>query len=500
MDNKVQLVTYVDRFGRGNLKDFKDFLEKEMPDLFAGLHLLPFFYPYDGADAGYDPNDNRILDPRIGKWENVKSLSSDYPIILDLIINHISEKSTEFRDVLSHGSKSKYFDLFLTKEKVFGGMPKESEIDKIYRPRPNRPFSLRKIENGENIEFWTTFSHKQIDIDVNSILGKQYIDSILKIFSDNEIKIIRLDAVGYAIKKPGTSCFMIPETYAFIDKVVSHAHSYGIEVLVEIHSHYQTQIEIAKHSDYVYDFALPPLVLHSLFSKNFERLKYWYTISPKNCITVLDTHDGIGVMDVASTENSEGLITDKELDKLVNTIHSNSNGESQKATGSAASNLDLYQVNCTFYSALSCSDAEYIIARAIQFFSPGIPQVYYAGFLAEANDMELLKSTSVGRDINRPYLDWSEIKDKLEKPVVKVLIDLIKFRNTNASFKGEFNLIESNKEVLHIVWTNDKVKSELIIDLLKTSCQIKLTEDNKSQWIDLMYLLNDYNNVQKTKA
>ena len=124
-------------------------------------------------------------------------------------------------------------------------------------------------------------------------------------------------------------------------------------------------------------------------------------------ITVLDTHDGIGVIDIAADgtdpQDYPGLIPPEELDALVERIHINSNGQSRQATGAAASNLDLYQVNCTFYDALGRNDYDYLLARAIQLFAPGIPQVYYVGLLAGENDMALLAKSGVGRDINRHF-------------------------------------------------------------------------------------------------
>ena len=182
---------------------------------------------------------------------------------------------------------------------------------------------------------------------------------------------------------------------------------------MEIHAYHQDQINIAKQVDWVYDFALPPLVLHALYTRTAARLKHWLSISPRNCITVLDTHDGIGVIDVGpdrrGAEILPGLLTAEEIDNLVETIHARSNGESRQATGAAANNLDLYQVNCTYYDALGRRDEEYLIARAIQFFAPGIPQVYYVGLLAGANDLDLLRRTGVGRDINRHYYSRREI-------------------------------------------------------------------------------------------
>ncbi len=135
----------------------------------------------------------------------------------------------------------------------------------------------------------------------------------------------------------------------------------------------------------------------------------------------------------------KGLVPDEDVDNLVNTIHANTHGESQAATGAAASNLDLYQVNSTYYSALGCNDQHYLAARAVQFFLPGVPQVYYVGALAGRNDMELLRKTNNGRDINRHYYSTAEIDENLERPVVKALNALAKFRNELPAFNGEFS-------------------------------------------------------------
>nr|UVY99701.1 sucrose phosphorylase [Agrobacterium fabrum] len=175
---------------------------------------------------------------------------------------------------------------------------------------------------------------------------------------------------------------MIDETYGFLAKLAEKARDRGMEVLVEIHSYYRDQIEIARKVDRVYDFALPPLILHSLFTGDATALARWLEISPRNAITVLDTHDGIGVIDVgAHSDGRPGLLEPQAIDNLVEEIHRRSEDQSRLATGTAASNLDLYQVNCTYYDALGRNDDDYLIARAIQFFAPGIPQVYYVGLL-----------------------------------------------------------------------------------------------------------------------
>lgn len=486
MKNKVQLIAYVDRFGKNGIVDFHSFLKDNLRDIFAGgVHLLPFYDSIDGADAGYDPKDHTATDSRIGSWEDIKNLAQDFDIMADLIVNHISSESREFADVRSHGSQSEYFDLFLTKDKVFQEGVTDYEISKIYRPRPNLPFTAIEVGEDELYDFWTTFTSNQLDIDVTHQKGKEYIDKILQTFEANDIKSIRLDAAGYAIKKPGTSCFMIPETYDFIDEFSSKAKSKGMDVLVEIHTYYQHQIEIANKVDYVYDFALPPLILHTLVSQSSKQLKKWLEISPKNCVTVLDTHDGIGIVDIAGQGDKAGLLTDDEVDFLVESIHENSNHVSRVASGEGGSNLDIYQVNCTFYDALGRNDNNYLIARAIQFFCPGIPQVYYGGFLARKNDLKLMGKTKVGRDINRPYLTFDEIKKAMEEEVVRDLNELIKFRNSHPSFNGSFSVVQSPDYQIKLRWEMDTDWSELQIDLTRNNMIIRYGDGYGDQKMNL---------------
>jgi sucrose phosphorylase len=262
----------------------------------------------------------------------------------------------------------------------------------------------------------------------------------------------------------------------------------GMQCLVEIHSHYQTQIDIAARCDSVYDFALPPLVLHTLFSKNAEALAYWLSISPRNCFTVLDTHDGIGIVDVGANGDKPGLLTADAINSLVDQIHENSNGESKKATGAAANNVDLYQVNCTYYDALGKDDFAYLVARAIQFFSPGIPQVYYGGLLAAHNDMALLAKTNVGRDINRPYLSTAMVKEAVEKPVVKGLMQLIRLRNESDAFNGVFDVSYINN-VFVLSWKNGNHAASLNVNFSTMDATIHTVDNGEESVLSINSLL-----------
>jgi len=483
MKNTVQLITYVDRLGGGTLNDLAELLGPggSLAGVFGGLHLLPFFLPIDGADAGFDPIDHTRVDPRLGQWHDVAALASQCEVMADVIVNHVSAESPQFLNFLKHGSASEHAGLFLTLGRVFPAGALESELLAIYRPRPGLPLLATRLANGETKILWTTFTAQQLDIDVEHAQGRAYLQGILQTLAANGIRQVRLDAVGYAIKRAGTSCFMLPETFTFIAEIAGQAHALGMEVLVELHAHHQRQIEVAKKVDWVYDFALPPLLLHALIFKSAGPLLRWLACRPHNAVTVLDTHDGIGIIDVgadpadpADSGQGSGLLSPTELDQLVEAIHTNSGGTSRAATGAAASNLDLYQVNCTYLDALAGDETAYLLARAVQFFVPGVPQVYYVGLLAGRNDMDLLRRTGAGRDINRHRYNRAEVERALKQPVVEQLLRLIRWRNGHAAFAGSVSVLPAlNDGGLHLRWDHGTDWADAMFDF--TACSALLS-------------------------
>ena len=468
MKNQVQLICYADRLG-GTLRGLRQLVTGPLAGVFGGVHVLPFFHPIDGSDAGFDPIDHTEVDDRLGDWSDVRALAQEVEVMADVIVNHISSHSPQFQDFSTHGRSSRYDGLFLTLDSVFPEGASEQQLLAIYRPRPGLPFTPMQLADGSRRILWTTFTAEQIDIDVNHPEGRSYLDGILRIFAENGVRLVRLDAVGYAIKRAGSNCFMMEETFAFIRDFSARARAQGLEVLVEIHSHHQLQLRIAREVDWVYDFALPPLVLHAFYNGTARYLKDWIAIRPANSLTVLDTHDGIGVIDIGADAqdpaNLPGLVPNEGIDRLVRQIHANSSGDSLRATGAAASNLDLYQVNCTFFDALARDELHYLLSRAIQFFLPGIPQVYYVGLLAGSNDMALLARSGVGRDINRHHYTRSEIEEALSRPVVAELLALIRLRNTHPAFQGAFELLPSDADSLHMRWHNAGAESRLHVNL-----------------------------------
>lgn len=479
MKHQAQLIAYVDRLPGGTFRDLQRLLDGPLAGAFGGVHVLPFFHPIDGADAGFDPIDHTQVDPRLGTWDDVRALAAHLDVMADVIVNHVSRHSPQFVDWDRQGDNSRYAGMFLTYSRVFREGARESDLLVLSSPRPTLPFTKHTNAHGEQILLWTTFTSDQIDIDVRDPEGRRYLESVLARLHASQVRAIRLDAIGYAIKRSGTSCFMIPETRAFIDDITAQAHALNMDVLVEVHGPYQTQLEVAQQVDWVYDFALPPLVLHALYTRDATPLRRWLEIRPRNAITVLDTHDGIGVEDVgaASGGGMPGLLAPDAIDALIHTIHERSRDESRLASGGAVRNVDTAQINCTFYDALGRRDTEYLVARAIQCFLPGVPQIYYVGLLAGTNDLDLLRRTGEGRDINRHHYTPAEVERALAKPVVQTLVSLLRIRNTHPAFQGTFHVEPAEARRLVFAWRKDEAIARLDVDLADMRAAVTCSPD-----------------------
>ncbi len=307
--------------------------------------------------------------------------------------------------------------------------PTQEDIDLIYKRKDKAPFQTVEFADGTTEEVWNTFGEEQIDLDVTKEVVKEFIRETIKDMANHGCSLIRLDAFAYAIKKLDTNDFFVePDIWELLDEVRQEAAKYDVELLPEIHEHYSIQMKIANHDYYIYDFALPMVTLYSLYSGKSERLANWLKMSPMKQFTTLDTHDGIGVVD------ARDLLTDEELDYTSEELYKVGANVKKVYSSANYNNLDIYQINSTYYSALGDNDRSYLLARAIQVFAPGIPQIYYVGLLAGKNDIELLEATKEGRNINRHYYDLAEIEEEVQRPVTQQLFALLKFRNESAAF------------------------------------------------------------------
>lgn len=481
LKNQVQLITYPDSMG-GHLKGLNHVLQKHFQGLFkGGIHVLPP-YPSSG-DRGFAPLTYLEIDPAFGSWEDIQALGSHHDILLDLMVNHISGKSAYFLDFLKNGKESAYADLFLTTDKIWAdGKPVAADVAQMFLRR-QQPWSEFKTADEKTVRVWTTFGKEnpseQIDLDIHSPLTQQLLSRFLENFAKHNVKIVRLDAVGYVIKKPGTSCFFVePDIYEFIGWISEKANALGLALLPEVHAHYTTQYKLAEKGLWIYDFILPYTILETFILKSANRLKQYLKTRPANQFTMLDCHDGIPIKpdldDLVSTHDAR-LVVDACLARGANLslVHSDKH--------KAEDGFDVHQIRCSYYSVLDGNDDAYIAARAIQFFAPGIPQVYYVGLLGGENDFENVKKTGEGREINRHNFSLEEIECAVKKPVVKRLIELIRFRNEHPAFNGSIEIPDSSDQTIVMTRRHGEAHCTLNIDLNTNKTTIGYT-DPQGNW------------------
>jgi sucrose phosphorylase len=341
--------------------------------------------------------------------------------------------------------------MFLTFDVVFPNGGTEEGITSFYRPRPGMPFTAYEVA-GKRRLVWTTFMPSQVDIDIKHKAGQDYLVRVLEALKSGGVKVVRLDAVGYAVKTPGTDSFMTKETLDFVREISELIHSYGMRVLVEVHAHYTQQLDIAPLVDLIYDFQTAPLLLHSLFTGTVDRLANWFEIRPDNCLNVLDTHDGYGVIDGGPIGDKPGIITQDEMAHIFKVAEKNTDGHSAIASVVPQWFTLPHQINATLPNIVN-NDTGYVIMRAVQFFLPGEPQVYYVGLFNGMDDRDLFARTGQGRDTNRHNYTPAEIQEALKQPVTQAIIALARVRKHGA-FDGKFSWETINEESMRLQWNN----------------------------------------------
>ena len=473
LQNKVQLITYPDSLG-GNLLTLHYCLRKHLATAIGGVHLLPF-YP-SSADRGFAPTTYAEVDPQFGTWTDVEKIAADFDLTVDFMVNHISRQSAYFQDYLELGDDSEFADMFLSFNKFGPNGISDEDLAKVYTRKPRPPYLEIQRPDGSIERIWCTFDYEQIDLDWNTALTRSIMRNELIRLARSSAKMIRLDAFAYTTVDIGTDCyFREPAVWELLDWLKDCVAPFDADVLPEVHEHHRYQQKLADHDFWCYDFALPMLVLHSLYHHTSEKLKHWLSVCPRKQMTTLDTHDGIGIVDV------EGLLSQEEIDSTVEGLYEKGSNAKKIYSGPEYQNLDIYQINCTYYSALNCDDDSYIAARAIQFFAPGIPQVYYVGLLAGENDTDLVELTRNGRDINRHNYTVEEVNEDIKKPAVQRLLRLMEFRSTHRAFDGDVALGDTPDNELEIIRTNGEHRAAVRIHLKTYVCTLTYTGEDGSE-------------------
>lgn len=482
---KPMLNIYPDSMG-GNIKKTTDFIEKyHLEEAFSSIYILPSLYHSD-LDRGFCVVDYELNEEMVSRedLERLKEFGID--LKLDFVLNHASVMSPQFQDLVEKGEKSKYKDFFIDWNKFWencGEMtaegyiqPDEEYLKDMFFRKPGLPILMVQFPDGREVPYWNTFYQKvweedgkrkylgQMDLNIKSDMVWEFYENTLHMLAEYGAKIVRLDAFAYAPKEPGEKNFMNePGTWELLEKVRTLADQNGLKLLPEIHAGYGEGVyeTIAKKGYMTYDFFLPGLIIDALENKSGEYLKKWAEelVEKKiHVVNMLGCHDGIPLLDL------KGILPDERIQTLIDTIVKRG-GYIKDLHG--AKNM-YYQVNATYYSALGENDKKLLLARAIQMFMPGKPQIWYLDLFCGKNDHEAVKRAGEGghKEINRTNLTWEEMEDAIKQNVVREQMKLLEFRSHNPAFSEnaamEFE-IDGNK--IKIRWKNGESTAELKADL-----------------------------------
>jgi sucrose phosphorylase len=476
--NKIQLMTYPDSLG-GNLKNLKIVLDKYLKNTVSFVHILP---PYpSSADRGFSPLTHLEIEPKFGNWGDLQTISKDYGLMLDLIAGHVSVKSIYFEDYLKNGENSAYYDMFMRVEKTFeDGNIKISELEKFAYLTPVPPLILFKLENGNCKLHFKTFMAEQADLDINSSVAREILTKFVENHAKMGIKMIRLDAVETICKNRDLGYHMVPEVFEVIQWLIDLINSNGMEVLCEMFAKKEIKERIIKMGAWVYDFNLPDLILHSIYTKKTEHLKTWFKEPKEKYITVLTNHDGFMTGRILETLSKE----DAELTRQI--MLQKSGESTQKASGFVANNIASDGINATLMEAVFRDQNEWLTAHILHLFAPGIPQMYYNDILGQRNDEDLYKETGEGRSLIRHNHLMETLDHKFKQPFVQKLLKIMELRNSHKAFEGKIDVLDCKKSEFKVEWIFELNKVSLNLNLKNYTFEIKYTnQDNILQNLDL---------------
>lgn len=489
------LNAYPDSMG-GSLKGALQFLmHPQARGAFSSFYILPSLFHSD-LDRGFSIVDYG-LNEDLAAEEDLRALENlGMDLKLDFILNHLSVQSPQFQDLLEKGEASEYKDFFIDWNQFWAGCgelgpdgvltPAPEYMKDMFFRKPGLPVLVVEFANGSRKPYWNTFYQQveedeqgkkhylgQMDLNIRSPLVQEFYRRTLSRLAGYGAKIVRLDAFAYAPKEVGARNFLNePGTWDFLSQLAEMAKPHGVALLPEIHASYQegTYRTIAEKGYMVYDFFLPGLLLDAFEQKSGCDLARWANeiiTSGMRTVNMLGCHDGIPVLDL------QGLLPEERIRSLIDVLVKRG-GYVKDLHG--AKNI-YYQVNATYYSALGEDGRKMLLARAIQLFMPGKPQVWYLDLFAGKNDYEAMARAGAGghKEINRTNLSAQEIALALERDVVQRQLRLLKLRASSPAFTPEAEItVTAQGSQLRMDWRTDEERASLKADLQDASFEISL--------------------------
>ncbi len=489
------LITYGDSIkkeGEAPLQTLKNFLTDNLSEQLSVVHILPFF-PYS-SDDGFSVIDFKKVNPELGSWDDVEQLTQHFYLMADLVINHASAKSEWFQNFLQQSGKGK--DFFITESP-------ETDLSEVTRPR-NTPL-LTSFETKNGVKYvWTTFSADQVDLNFsNPELLIEMVDILLGYISKGA-RIIRLDAIAFLWKKIGTTCLHLPETHEVVKllRLVAEYINPHVIILTETNVPNKENLSyfgIGDEAHMVYQFSLPPLLLHALHTGNSTYLNIWAKDLPNlatGCtfFNFTASHDGIGVRPL------EGLLPETEKKELVENMQKFGGRVNYKSNPDGSQSP--YELNITYFDALKGTTAgeddlqvaRFLASQIVMMSFRGVPAFYIHSLTATPNYQEGVKETGHNRTINRRKWNLNELSEILksetpQRKVFKSLQKLIFIRKKQKAFHpdAQQRILELGKNLFALIRETDNgEKLIMVINLMPEQSLFKLPQEYKYFSFDLI--------------
>jgi sucrose phosphorylase len=455
------LITYGDQIteaDRPPLQTLARFLNGHLAGAMSGVHLLPFF-PFS-SDDGFSVTDFWKVDPRLGTWNDVASLGKGFRLVFDAVINHVSRRSAWFQGFIR--GEEPYADYFICVDPY-------SDLARVTRPRTS-PL-LTPVETARGVKHvWTTFSDDQIDLNYKNPEVLLKIIELLLFYAEQGAEIIRLDAIAYLWKEPGTTCIHLPQTH----RIVKLFRSVFDEVAPAVMLLTETNVPHADNVSYfgngrdeaqmVYNFALPPLVFHTFLSGNAQRLTDWAAAltapsRPTAFFNFIASHDGIGVMP------ARGLLSESEIHESVKRTLAHGGKVSSKSNPDGSESP--YELNTTLFDALNDPQApdpildvrRFLASQVIMLSLAGVPGIYVHSLFGSRNCHACVAETSRSRSINREKFQSTALEAELADPnslkhrVLAGMKRLLKIRREQVEFhpNAEQRVLSAGKGIFALV-------------------------------------------------
>lgn len=506
---EVIVITYANtvvRDGEAPLHTLQTFLDNHLQGTITDVHILPFF-PYS-SDDGFSVLNYRQVNESMGTWDDIEAIASEYRLMSDLVLNHCSARSEWFEQFKRNEAPGK--DYFFT-------VSQDADISQVIRPRTNPLLQAIETAGGQR-HVWCTFSYDQVDLDFSNPDLLLEMVEIIAFYLERGVRIFRLDAVAFLWKVPGTTCLNLPQTHEIVRLLRTLVEHREPEALIITETNIPNRENLAyfgnaNEAHVIYNFALPPLLLHAMVTGNDHYLRNWLMSMPPaqdgtTYLNFIASHDGIGLRPV------EGILTEQETEQLLSTMQSFGGRISWRNLSD--DEVRPYEINISLFSAMQGTVdgpdqwqvERFLCAHTVMCALEGIPAIYLHSFTATENDQVKLDATGNNRAINRHVWDEQDLRTKLTDSnsinarVLAGLKEMLAIRKAQPAFHPNATQYTLHLgEGLFCFWRQSRRREQSIFcihNMTKTEIEFALGDLNlvdTDSWYDL-FTRRSYQNLR----